>query len=124
MARAEELLPLIWEKRTARLAAQKLLDIMEADEKAMMKEVMTDLQSYGSEAINYCGLIFCIIPTTEPEVTDWQTLRAHILATGELDLLQKRLLVSAAKARWEEGNDVPGVERVEGYRTTISQSKE
>lgn len=47
----------------------------------------------------------------EPEVDDQAAFHSHILATGELDLLQNRVSVSAVRERWEIGDEVPGIKR-------------
>jgi len=48
-----------------------------------------------------------------PDVIDWNALDAHILKTKSLDLLQRRVTVSAWRARVEAGEKVPGVQPFE-----------
>ena len=58
------------------------------------------------------------------ELVDWDALQKHILATGEFDLLQKRVTVTAVRARWEVGKEVPGVTQTQEPEVTISVVKE
>lgn len=39
----------------------------------------------------------------------WEKLYAHILATGDFDLLHKRLTTTAVQERWESGIVIDGV---------------
>jgi hypothetical protein len=41
----------------------------------------------------------------------WATFYAHILATGQFDLLQKRFGERACQERWENGEAIPGVKK-------------
>lgn len=46
-----------------------------------------------------------------PHVTDWESFRAHIVATDGWDLLERRPGVAACNARWEDNIHIPGVEQ-------------
>jgi len=47
-----------------------------------------------------------------PRAADWPKVHAFIQKTGRFDLLQKRLGEAAVKDMWDQGDDVPGVEKV------------
>lgn len=57
-----------------------------------------------------------------PTLDDWDKLAKHVLATGELDLLHRRVAVEAVRARWNDKKSVPGVgvfTRVRLHLTTV-----
>jgi hypothetical protein len=58
------------------------------------------------------------------DVTDWPALQQHIRLTGEFDLLQKRVTITAVRERWEAGKTVPGVMQAQEPEVTISKFKE
>lgn len=56
-------------------------------------------------------------------VEDLSALQKHILATGELDLLQNRISEEAVRQRWEVGDVVPGIARRDFQKLSISTTK-
>ena len=111
-----------WALRQERLAKQKELDAMEQQE----KEYMAEIEQYMAgtyDKLLLDGIEANCKETIEPEVTHWDLFQEHIRRTGQLDLLQKRPMISAIKARWESGDDVPGIERIHGFRTTLKASR-
>lgn len=47
-----------------------------------------------------------------PACRDWGVLQAHIAATGQFDLLHRRLTQRACEERWAVGINIPGVEQI------------
>ena len=45
----------------------------------------------------------------EPNVDDWEALYAHIKATGDFSLLQRRPTATSMRELWKLGQQVPGV---------------
>lgn len=124
MSGITEMISKAWDLRVTRLAEQKKLDAMEAEEKALMMQIQDQMVLAGEEYVQAMGLVQAkCVETIDPEVTNWSVFQEHIRTTGQLDLLPKRPMMSAIKARWETGDDVPGVERVAGHRTTLSLVK-
>lgn len=124
MSDITEMISKAWDLRVTRLAEQKKLDAMEAEEKALMMQIQDQMVLAGEEYVQVMGLVQAkCVETIDPEVTNWSVFQEHIRTTGQLDLLQKRPMVSAIKARWETGDDVPGVDRIAGHRTTLSLVK-
>jgi hypothetical protein len=56
-------------------------------------------------------------------VTSWPALLDHIRTTGQVDLLQKRVTESAVKARWDAGENLPGVESTEKFSITVTKEE-
>lgn len=106
-------LALQWrEARAARLAAQKQVDLLEVQEKAIKKQVMERLGKAANKAISNGDRLFQIVTKDEPTISaeNWPKLYAHIQKTGEFELIERRLSKAAVKERAELGEKVPGVE--------------
>ena len=99
--------------KQARLAAQKDVDAMKEEEDSLLAALTQEMIENGDEVEAGTRGRLTIKVKEEPEVTNWNELYDHIKKTGEVDLLQKRPMVSAIKARWEEGTSVPGVTKLE-----------
>ncbi len=98
-----------YELRQKRLAMQREVDAIEAEEKALKEHIINTLPK--SEASGVAGKVArtSIVTKTEPQVADWEALYKHVKKTGEFDLLNRAVNKAAAKERWERGVDVPGV---------------
>jgi hypothetical protein len=57
-----------------------------------------------------------------PLVEDWEMFHDYIETTGEFDLLQKRISVTAWRSRAEEGLVIPGVSSVEDVDISLTKS--
>lgn len=106
-----------------RLAAQKAVDALKTIEDELKASLIAYAKEVGEDSLAGSVATLNLKYSEKPEVTDWSALQAHIRATGELDLLEKRPMASAIKVRWEEGNEVPGVARVEAVTATLKAVK-
>jgi hypothetical protein len=103
-------LALQWrEARAARLAAQKQVDLLEVNEKALKKQVMERLEKAKNKAVSNGDRLFQLVTKDEPVADDWPKIYAHIKETGEFELIERRLSKAAVKERAELGEKVPGV---------------
>ena len=90
-------------KRLERLELKKKYDELEAEEKTLKGKLIDSLKA-GEPHV---GAI--LIEKVKPTVEDWQAFYNHIRATGEFDLLQRRITESAALERRMAGDPLPGV---------------
>jgi hypothetical protein len=92
--------------RLARLALKKDYDELEDQEKRLKEQIIIELRK---------GVAFptpvILIEKQKPTVEDWHLLYEHIQATGNFELLQRRVTESAVQERWANGDKVPGVGR-------------
>lgn len=95
--------------REVRLAMEKEVAEWVAFEAKIKDSIIADLSVSANTGA--AGLRYRAQVTTkkEPTVEDWSALQAHIAATGEFDLMQKRLATTAVKDRWDNEVAVPGV---------------
>jgi hypothetical protein len=111
----------LFELRNKRLAGQKLVDEVEAEEKALKTYIIENLPK--SEASGVAGKLARVTVVTKqvPEVEDWNAFYAHIKKTGSFDLLGKGLGKAAITARWEDGKEVPGVKHFNAVTVSINK---
>lgn len=88
-------------------------------EDLLLERLIAESVTNGMAPIEADGYRLTVSKKIEPFVSDWPSLLAHIRSTGEVDLLEKRLLKSAAKARWEDGHVVPGILQESKFATVL-----
>jgi len=101
---------MLYTLREKRLAGQKVVDAVEAEEKALKEHIINTLPK--SEASGVLGKLAKVAVTKKmvPQVKDWTLFYAHVKKTNGFDLLNRALNKSAVEARYEAGKKVPGVE--------------
>lgn len=109
----DDLLSLYAETRASRLAASKVIALAEVRERAMLDVI----EKRFPKSTTYKQFVVKVDKTDEPLADDWPSIIKYIKDTGSVDLLEKRLLKSGVKARWEDGEVIPGVSKIE--KTTV-----
>jgi len=108
--------------REHRLGLQRKVDELKAEEVKARERLFEMLTAIGltkaSGAVATAGIKVSKIPLVE----DWDILQQHIQQTGEFDLLQKRISVTAWRARFEEDIAVPGVSMVEDVDISLTKA--
>lgn len=102
---------MLFELRAKRLEMQRAIDLVAAEESALKNHIINNLPK--SEASGVAGKLARVTVVTKivPQVKDWDALYKYVKKTGDFDLMQKRLTDTAIKERWDNGKEVPGVER-------------
>ena len=94
---------------------QALADLAEQEKhlKEQQEEVdyqlMQKLEADGLSKFSNDQATISISEQIVPQVEDWDALQAHILKTGEFELVQRRAAVKAYRELREAGVQVPGV---------------
>ena len=110
-----------YKARAKRLDAEKKIEDMKKSEAAMKEEILRDLTASGLEKASGKLTTAAITTTSIPVIEDPMAFYAHILKSGEVDLLEKRPSRSACQARWERGEQVPGI--IQTDRVDLSFTK-
>ena len=108
--------------------AQRLALDREAKEIKEFEEILKDaiIAKYKEQGIKAMGATNGLVKMTiliEPLASDWLSIWEHIRATGEFDLLHRRLTSLAVKERWDHEIEIPGVGRSEVYKLSVSGVK-
>ena len=111
----------LYELRQKRLAQQKIVDEIEAEEKALKDHIINTLPK--SETSGIAGKVarITIVNKDIPQVKDWEAFYKYVKKTNQFELMQKRLADSAINERLEQGIKIPGVEIFKA--TSISMNK-
>jgi len=111
----------LFELRNKRLAEQKKVDEIAAEESALKNHIIENLPK--SEASGVAGKLARVTVVTKqvPQVEDWDAFYKYVKKTGSFDLMQKRLTDAAIKERWEAGKEVPGVKHFNAVSVSINK---
>jgi hypothetical protein len=95
--------------RQERLEEQKYVDKLEEKEKKLKQYLMDAFLETKSTAIGGRLVEISVVEKVEPTVENYDALYKHVQATGEFDLLYRRVNAAAVKERWQLHEKVPGV---------------
>ena len=111
----------VYELRQERLAAQKVVDALEEEEKALREHIINTLPK--SEATGAAGKLARVTVVTKdiPQVKDWEKFYAYVKKNNEWDLMQRRLAATAVTERWGAGKEVPGVEHFTAVTLSVNK---
>jgi hypothetical protein len=100
----------LYSLRGERLAAQKIADALEAEEKALKAHIINTLPK--SEASGIAGKLcrITVVSKEIPQVKDWDKFYKFMGKKKTYDFLQRRLNDSLVKEYWDDGKTVDGVE--------------
>jgi phosphate uptake regulator len=111
------------EARKTRLAAQKVADALEIEEKALKASLIENLKAAQATSVGGKTAIVRLVIKNEPQASDMDALYAHIRATGEFELLYRRINPASIKERKDVGVDVPGISWFSVETLSLSQVK-
>ncbi len=99
-----------------RLAIRQALADLQEQEKHLKEQqeevdyqLMQKLEADGLKKFSNDQATISISEQIVPQVEDWDAFQAHILQTGEFELVQRRAAVKAYRELREAGVEVPGV---------------
>lgn len=98
----------LFEVREARLEAKKIVDALEAEEKAIRDHIIDNLSKESTGAAGKHHRVQ-VVPKEIPQVEAWDKLYPYIKRYDAFDLLQRRLNEAAVRERLENNKKVPGV---------------
>jgi len=108
--------------RENRLAIERRVKELKEEEVQARNAIFEMLAAMGltkaSGSMATCGIKVSNVPLVE----DWDMLWAHIAETKQFDLIQKRISVTAWRARFDDGVETPGVSKVEDVDISLTKS--
>ncbi len=112
----------LYNMRESRLRIERQVKEMKANELEMRNAIFEWLATNNLTKASGTDATASIKVSAVPLVEDWDTLHIHIQQTGEFDLLQRRISVTAWRARSEDGIIVPGVNKVEDVDISLTKA--
>jgi hypothetical protein len=112
----------LFELKQDRLALEKVVDAMKANETALTDHIINNLPKGDTGA---CGKHHKAVVVTEdiPRAEDWDKVYAYIKKHNAFELLQRRLNSAAVKERLEDGKKVPGVGSFTAVKVSLTKVK-
>lgn len=104
-----ETIDLLYTIRAERLALDKTVAEMKAQETAIRQHIMANFDKARLDGAKGKIAVAAIKHNTVADVDDWDLFFPYISRTKSWDLLQKRVSIIALKARWDAGQIIPGV---------------
>lgn len=100
---------LLFTTRNKRLALQKQVDALEAEEAALKEHIINTLPK--SNASGVAGKLARVSVDTKdvPQVEDWTAFYKYVKKNDAFELLQRRLTDASVKERLEAGVKLPGI---------------
>ena len=117
-----ELIDKLYELRETRLALDRTVAGLKAQETAMRLEIKEELENVGLAKASGKRATCGITSKIEPIIEDWDKVHDWIRAENRFDLLQKRLSAPAWRELKENNILVPGTESVVVYDVSLTKS--
>lgn len=115
----QELIDSYASQRKHRLLEQAKVDALEEQEKIAKNLIIEELKVQKLTSAGGRTAVVTLKTTDEPSIENIDALYAHVRATGEFDLLYRRLNPKSVKERWDQGVAVPGVGKFPVDKLTI-----
>ena len=114
---------MLYKTRLKRLELNREAEALKTEEQMLKDMIINALKSQPRpEFRTTSGFLAELRMKAVPSVADWDAFYAHITKTQEWDLIHRRVTDTAVRARWEAGDEVPGVARTDVYDLSITQS--
>lgn len=113
---------LLYEKRQARLAADKVAARLKLDEQVLIDHIIDNLPKDSRGAIGRHHMVK-VVTDQKPVVKDWEAFYKYIARTKKFELLQKRLGEGAVQEILDDGKTVPGVEKFTVVKVSLTAVK-
>lgn len=94
-----------------RLAADKTAAALKADEVTLKNTIIAALNKAETTVAGGATYKVELTQEDQPTVKDWPKFYAYILKNKAFELLERRPGKAAIKERWEDGVNIPGVDR-------------
>lgn len=107
-----EIIDELYQKRASRLVLTKSVDALKAEEAELRRLIIQRLQDVGLDSGRGTMATASITKDDQANVKDWSALENYILEHKSFDLLQRRVSITAIRARWDNDESLPGVEKV------------
>jgi len=106
--------------RVARLAADKESRKLKKQEDDVNAFIIAEMREKAITEAHGELLVVELDVKEKGSVDNWDALWSYIRENNAFELLHKRLTDSAVKERWDAGEEVPGVEKVDVYKLILS----
>lgn len=111
---------LLYATRQKRLAMQKELDAVADLERELREHIINTMPKSDTGAAGRVARV-SVVTKEVPTVGNWEKFYEHIYQTRSFDLLQRRVSDAAVKERWENNEQIPGVEVFNSVNVSLNK---
>jgi hypothetical protein len=97
--------------KAERLAADRAARDLKTLEDGFYTQLVLYCNENGGAGVDMGDVLVEYMATQEPVGEDWAAIHAYIVANDAMDLVHKRLTVTAVKLRWDDSIEIPGIGR-------------
>jgi hypothetical protein len=115
---------LLWSLREERKVAEASVKEIKDKEAAVEAHLMNNFERSGLNGAKGKYGLATLKVSTVADVTDWPAFHMYIGKQKAWDLLQQRASITALRARWDAGKEVPGVTPKEIITLSLTQVKQ
>lgn len=110
-----------YQKREARLRADKVASALKKEEDALKERITTELvRSEGTKVGGKLGTV-TLQKKIKPVPVDWLRIHSWIYDNRGFEILQKRLHEGAVKEHWEDNDLIPGIDQFTVFDLSVSK---
>lgn len=111
----------MFELTQKRRAVKKEMEAIEEEEKAYKAHIIENLPK--SQASGVAGKLCRVTAIVKeiPQLKDSEAFYKYVKSKNRFDLLQRRLSDAAIKEMWEDGKEVPGVEKFNAVTLSVNK---
>lgn len=111
----------LYEIKHQRLAAQKEVDKLQKIETELSDMLIKYLPVSDTSGIAGHVARAQIVPSTVPQVEDWEAFYGYVRKKKNFGLLQRRVSIKAIEELWEDKQVVPGVVRFNIKKVSLTK---
>lgn len=97
--------------KAERLAADRAARDLKTKEDELYAAIVLHCNENGGAGVDMGDTLVEYIATQEPVGEDWAAIHNWIVENDAMDLVHKRLTVTAVKLRWDDDIVIPGIGR-------------
>jgi len=111
----------VYELRQKRLDAQKIVDAIEEEEKALKEHIINTLPKSESSGVAGKLARVAVVVKDVPQVGDWPAFYKHIKKTGAFELMGRSISKAAVEEVLATGKKIPGIQIFHAVSLSINK---
>ena len=109
--------------REKKRIAQEKVDAYETEYKEIEEQIFAALDAAGTDRMATANASVSISPQSRPKVFDWDSFYAYVHKKKAYHLLERRPAAAGCNELFDQGKQIPGVEKSEFRRLNLRNLK-
>lgn len=118
-----EIIDELYALRAERMALSRQVDDLKAKENELRGIIIAQLRAVGLDGGKGSSANALITSSEQAQITSWPEFFAYIMENEAGDLVQKRVAIQAVRERWENGEEIPGLTKVEVVDLSLTKRR-